>query len=213
MLLYTPKFIGARVKRREDPALVQGAGRYVDDFVLPRMLHLAILRSPHAHAKIRKITIERAAALPGVVLVLTGRELEGQVELPVLLGIPPGTKVPRRPFLATEEANYVGEPVAAVVAEDRYVAADALDLLEVQYEPLAPVVDPEAAPAPKSPRVHSEFPDNVALRQQWETGDVAGAFQAEVYDIFRRRKEMRRSLSSGGISTSRIFRAALMVPR
>lgn len=168
--------IGAEVIRREDPALVQGTGRFVDDLVLPRAAAIAMLRSPHAHARIHRIDVARAAVLPGVLAVLTARDLEGRVEAEPAVGIPPNARRPARPLLARNAVRYVGEPVAAVIAESRYVAADACDAIEVDYEPVPAVGDPESALAPAAPRVHEEFPDNVALRWSWTHGDVDGAF-------------------------------------
>src|SRR5574337_755504 len=168
--------IGAEVRRREDPALVQGTARFVEDLVLPRTAAMVVLRSPHAHARIRRIDVGRAATLPGVLAVLTVRDLEGRVEPEPAVGIPPDARRPARRLLARDVVRYVGEPVAAVVAEDRYVATDACDAIEVDYEPLPAVGDLEAALAPAAPRVHEEVPDNVALRWSWTHGDVEGAF-------------------------------------
>ena len=180
------RLIGAEVRRREDPALIQGAGRYVDDLVLPRTAFLSLLRSPHAHARIRRLDVTRAGTLPGVVRILTARDVEGEVDPEPPIGFPPGIRRPPRPLLASGIVRYVGEPVAAVVAEDRYAAADALDAIEVDYQPLPAVTDPEAALAPGAPRVHTEFPDNVALRWGWSAGDVDGAF-ARAHAVVRLR--------------------------
>ncbi|MBI1894486.1 MAG: molybdopterin-dependent oxidoreductase [Candidatus Rokubacteria bacterium] len=168
--------IGAEVRRREDPALIKGAGRFVDDLVLPRTAFMTVLRSPHAHARVLSVDTAAAAALPGVLHVLTATDIEGQVEPEPAIGLPPAARRPRRPLLAREVVRYVGEPVAAVVADDRYLAADACEAIQVEYEPLPAVSDPEAALAPDAPRVHPEFPDNVALTWAWSQGDVEGAF-------------------------------------
>ncbi|HXG04158.1 MAG TPA: xanthine dehydrogenase family protein molybdopterin-binding subunit, partial [Candidatus Binatia bacterium] len=153
----------------------RGRGRYVDDLVLPRTAALAVIRSPYAHARIVRIDTSRAAAMPGVIAVVTPTDLEGQVEPEPAIGIPPTARRPQRPLLASV-ARYVGEPVAAVVAEDRYLAADASAQVTVDYEPLPVVSDPEAALAPGAPRVHPDFPDNVAMRWDWQHGDVDAAF-------------------------------------
>jgi len=168
--------IGAEVRRREDPALVQGTGRFVDDIVLSRTAAMAVLRSPHAHARMHRIDAGRAAALPGVLAVLTARDLDGRVDPEPAVGIPPNARRPARPLLAREIVRYVGEAIAVVVAENRYVAADACDAIEVDYEPLPAVGDPEAALAPGAPCVHEEFPDNVALHWSWTHGEVDSAF-------------------------------------
>ena len=182
----TRSLIGAEVRRREDPTLVSGAGRYVDDLVLPHTAAMAALRSPHAHARLLAIDVTRAAALPGVLGIFTARDLEGRVEPEPAVGIPPTARRPPRPLLARDTVRYVGEPVAAVVAVDRYVAADALDLIAVEYEQLPATVDPEAALAPGAPRVHADHPDNVALRWSWADGDVEGAF-ARAHRVVRLR--------------------------
>ena len=168
--------IGAALKRREDPPLVRGAGRYVDDLVLPHMAFLTILRSPHASARIAGVDTTRAAKLPGVLAIFTARDLEGHVDAEPAIGFPPMARRPPRPLLARDFVRYVGEPVAAVVSVDRYVGADAAAAIEVEYEPRPAVSDPEAALAPGAPRVHAEFPDNVVLRWSWSEGDVEGAF-------------------------------------
>jgi len=168
--------IGAEVRRREDPALVQGTACFVEDLVLPRTAAMVVLRSPHAHARIRRIDLGRAAMLPRVLAVFTARDLEGRVEFEPAVGIPLDARRPARPLLARNVVRYVGEPLAAVVAEDRYVATDACDAIEVDYEPLPAVGDPEAALAPAAPRVHEEFPDNVGLQWSWTHGDVDSAF-------------------------------------
>lgn len=178
--------IGAEIRRREDPALIRGAGRFVDDLVLPRMAFMALLRSPHARARVLSVDTAAAAALPGVVRVLTAKDIDGQVEPEPAIGIPPAARRPARPLLALDTVRYVGEAVAAVVAEDRYVAADACEAIEVEYDPLPAVSDPEGALAPGAPRVHADFPDNVALTWAWSEGDVEGAF-ARAHAVVRLR--------------------------
>lgn len=153
-----------------------GSGRYVDDLLLPHVAAMVVLRSPHAHARIRAIATARAAALPGVLAVLTARDLDGRIETEPAVGIPPNARRPPRPLLARDTVRYVGEPVAVVVADDRYVATDASELIDVDYDPLPAIADPETALAATAPRVHAESPDNVALRWSWKAGDVDGAF-------------------------------------
>jgi carbon-monoxide dehydrogenase large subunit len=169
--------IGAEVRRREDPALVQGAGCFVDDVVLPRAAFIAVLRSPHAHARIRALDTARAAAMPGVLRVITAPDLAGTVDPEPAVGVPPAARRPPRPLLAADTARYVGEPVAAVVAEDRYAAADACEAIDAAWEPLPAVGDAAAALAPGAPRLHPQFPDNVALTWGWSEGDVEDAFR------------------------------------
>jgi len=171
------KFVGARIKRREDPSLIRGLGRFVDDVRLPGMLHVAILRSPHAHAKIKSLDTGAARRHPGVVAVFTGAELRDQIgALPTTAGNPT-LRIPKHYVLAVDKVCYVGDGVAAVIAEDRYTARDALDLIAVQYEPLAAVTDPEKALASGSPLIHAEWPDNMAFRWEHKQGNVEKAFK------------------------------------
>jgi aerobic carbon-monoxide dehydrogenase large subunit len=171
------KSVGARIKRREDPSLIRGLGQYVDDVKLPGMLHVAILRSPHAHAKIENIDTAAARQLPGVVAVFTGAELRDQIGTLPTTADNPTLRIPKHYVLAVDKVCYVGDGVAAVVAEDRYRARDALDLIQVEYEPLPVVVDPETALTSGSPVIHSEWPDNMAFRWEQKQGDVDGAFK------------------------------------
>src|SRR2546430_657673 len=157
--------IGARITRTEDPRLLRGLACFVDDVNPAGVLHGACLRSPHAHARIRAIDTARARALPGVHLVVTAADL-GDVNQPGPLLIPhPALTHPRtQPPLASEEVRYVGEAVAFVVADDRYIAEDAADLIDVAYDPLPAVASMDAALAPNAPRVHADVPDNRAAR-------------------------------------------------
>jgi len=171
------KLVGARIKRREDPALIRGLGQYVDDVRLPEMLHVAVLRSPHAHAKIKSIDAAAARQHPGVVAVVTGAELRDQIATLPTTADNPTLRIPKHHVLAVDKVCYVGEGVAAVVAEDRYAARDALDLIQMEYEPLPVVTDPEKALAAGSPVIHSEWPDNMAFRWEHKQGDVDKAFK------------------------------------
>ena len=159
-----PKFVGERIKRREDPRLVSGQGIYVDDVRLPGMLSALILRSPYAHAKLNSIDVSKARALPGVVAVLSGNDLKDKIgSLPC---VAPADHVPFHPVLAHGKVRYVGEGVAIAVATDSYIAQDAIDLIEIDYDPLDAVVDPEKALAPGAPIIHDEFDTNsVTLAQ------------------------------------------------
>ncbi len=187
----TKTLIGADVRRREDPALVQGAGRFVDDLAPPRLVFASVLRSPHAHARLRRLDTMRAAAIPRVVRVITARDVDGTVDPEPAVGIPPAARRPARPLLARDVVRYVGEPVAVVVAEDRYVAADACEQIEAEYDPQPAVSDLDAALAPRAPRVHAQFPDNVALTWGWSEGDVDGAF-ARAHTVVRLRVKNQR---------------------
>jgi carbon-monoxide dehydrogenase large subunit len=165
--------LGQRVKRKEDPRLIQGRGHYVDDIQLPGMLHMAFTRSLHAHARIGSIRVAAAKAAPGVVAVYTGQDIQGQLGWVPCAAAIEGLKVPRHSCLAIDKVCYVGEPVAAAVAASRYAARDAADLIEVDYEPLPAVVNPEKALAKESPVIHEELGDNVAFVAKLAGGDCA----------------------------------------
>jgi carbon-monoxide dehydrogenase large subunit len=165
------KFIGKELKRKEDPRLITGQGSYVDDLKVAGTLHCAILRSPHGHARIRGIATDRALAHPGVAAVITGKDLEGKVgTVPCGWSIQ-GMKVPPHPVLAVGKVRYVGEGVAAVVAADRYGARDALDLVEVDYEPLPAVVDADKAGDSGAPQLFDDIPNNLCFT--WGFGGPA----------------------------------------
>lgn len=160
----TPKMVGSRIKRREDPRLITGHATYTDDLQLPGMAYMSVLRSMYAHARINNVDVSKAKELPGVVTVLTGADIAGQTgSLPCCVDVP-GMKLPRHPVLAENTVRYVGEPVAVVVATSRYVARDALDMIEVDYDPLEAVTDVEQAAAPGSVLLHEELGDNLAFR-------------------------------------------------
>ena len=167
------------VRRREDPRLITGAGEFVDDLRVPGCLHAAMLRSPHAHARIRAIDVTAARRAPGVVGVYVAADL-GPAGAPIPIYAPhPALPVPCRILpLAHERVRFVGEPVAAVIADDVYRAHDALDLIRVEYEPLPAVVDVEAALAPGAPVVHEEVGSNVVAEWHQRVGDVDAVFRA-----------------------------------
>ncbi len=171
------KHVGERIRRVEDPRLITGTATYVDDIKKPGMLYAAVLRSPYPKAKIKGIATKEAAALPGVRAVYTGKDVASVGPVPCA-GSMPTLRVPKHTILATDRVYYVGHPVAAVVATDRYIAQDALERIEVDYEPQEDyVVDPEKALEKGVPRVHPEYPDNVAFTYHQEGGDVEKAFQ------------------------------------
>ncbi|MFQ5696211.1 MAG: xanthine dehydrogenase family protein molybdopterin-binding subunit, partial [Terriglobia bacterium] len=171
------RWVGMRMKRKEDPRLIQGLGHYVDDLQPPGMLHAAVVRSPYAHARVVSLDLSRAEKAPGVVAVVTGADLEGKLgPVPVAADIP-DMKVPPHPPLASKKVCYAGEPVAVVVAEDRYRARDAADLVEVDYEPLLVVTDPVKALEKDTPLVHEQFADNRACVWKLEAGFPERAFK------------------------------------
>ena len=176
--------IGQGVPRFEDPRLVRGGGRYVDDVALPRMAFGYVLRSPHAHARIRAIDTTKAKAAPGVLAVLTGADWEasGYDDLPVPGGLKrrdgsPSYK-PRYPALVKDRVRWVGDYVAFVVAETLHQAADAAELIEIDYEPLPFVLDAEQAIAEGSTLVHEAHGSNVLLDRTFVWGEVDKDFAA-----------------------------------
>ena len=176
----TETLVGKRIRRREDPRLITGTATYVDDIKMPGMHHACIVRSPHGAAKIKSINFKKALELPGVAAVFTGKDTEKVGPVPCGASLP-GLRVPHHHILATDRVYFVGHPVAVVVATDRYIARDAAEAIEVEYEPLAAVTDPEKALAPGAPAVHPEWPDNTAFTFEQTGGDVEKAFaDAEV---------------------------------
>ncbi len=172
------RFVGRRVNRREDAALLTGRTEFIGDVLLPGMLHAAILRSPYAHARILTVDTSEAVAMPGVVAVVTGHD--------ALRWANPARSAPEgwgTYPLATEKVHFVGEPVVAVAATSRYVAEDALERIEVTYEPLVPVVDPFAAMEDGSPLVIDEKGTNVMMQRVFTWGEVDEAF-AEAEHVF-----------------------------
>ena len=155
-----PKLVGERVKRREDPRLIQGRGTYVDDIKIAGMQHLAFKRSDVAHGRIRSIDTSAAEAMEGVEAVFTGAQIAE-----MLAPMPIGTPFPSPPHraLATDIVRYAGEPVAVVVASDRYTARDAADAIVVDIDPLPAVVDPERAMTGQPTVIHPDFPNNLAV--------------------------------------------------
>ena len=167
-------------RRREDYTSITGRSHYVDDIrTLPsrlKVLHMVVIRSPYAHAEIEAINVEAAKALPGVVAVYTGAELVGGMR--TLDSMPTqGLRKPERRPLAVGHVRYVGDPIAVLVAESLAIAEDARDLVEVDYNPLPIVVDPESALAPDAPRLYDELDSNIAFSQHFERGDVQSAFK------------------------------------
>ena len=172
-------YIGKSVPRPNARKLVEGRGQYVDDIVLPRMVHVAFVRSPHAHARIRGIDAERALAMPGVLRVFTGKDLAPHCDpwVAILIHLKGMKSAPQLP-LPPERATWAGEAVAAVVAETRAQAEDAVSAVTVDYEPLAAAVDMETALAPDAPVIHPDLGDNLCFQRVNESGKVDDAFAA-----------------------------------
>ncbi|HUY75194.1 MAG TPA: aerobic carbon-monoxide dehydrogenase large subunit [Ktedonobacterales bacterium] len=160
--------MGHSVKRKEDPRFLRGKGNYVDDVKLPGMLYMDIVRSPYAHAKILNIDASKALALPGVLAVITGKDLDaaGLAWMPTLMG-------DKQMVLPVDRVVYQAQEVAAVIATERYIAADGVALVEVEYEPLTPLVDPKKAMDADAPLVRPDREDKTNHIWHWEAGDAA----------------------------------------
>jgi CO/xanthine dehydrogenase Mo-binding subunit len=170
------KWIGKSIRRVEDPKFLRGLGKYVDDLVFPGMLHAAVLRSPYPHARIVSVDAEAARRAPGVAAVLTGAEAAEFIN-----PLPDGGPTPDKHVfrvLAVDKVRYVGEGVAIVVADSRYAAEDARDLINVEYDPLEPIVDPLAAVENTVNLVHEELGTNIAYERTFLFGDVERDFAA-----------------------------------
>ena len=171
--------VGTPVKRREDPRLITGQATYVDDIKLTGMLHMAVLRSPYGHARINSINTDLARELPGVVAVYTAEDLKGVVGS-VPIAVPVGhiaAGMGVRGPLAEGKVRFYGDPVAVVIASDRYIARDARDLIDVDYEPLAAAIDIEKAMQPDAPLLYEEYGTNVALSSHPDSTDIDKVFE------------------------------------
>jgi carbon-monoxide dehydrogenase large subunit len=179
------KYFGAAVRRVEDPRFLRGLARYVDDVKLPGMLHAAFLRSPHGHARIARIDTSRAAAMPGVVRVFAFADVARWMKPLPLFGAPPPGLAARVQFhlrqtvqkaLCEDVARYVGEIVAMVIADSRHRAEDAVEAIDVEWEPRPVVVDVVAATEPGAALLYGDWPDNVAVGFTHAIGDADAAF-------------------------------------
>jgi aerobic carbon-monoxide dehydrogenase large subunit len=175
-------WIGRPLKRREDHRLLTGAGSYVDDMRPPGCVHVALLRSPHAHARIARLDVEAAQRAPRVLLVVTGKDTAHLAPMPVNR-LMPDMRVPPHPILAEDSVHSTGIPVAAVVAEDVYAAYDALDLIQVEYEPLPALPEPEGALAKGAPALFPGVDGNRVLHRTLREGDAAGAFASAAHVV------------------------------
>lgn len=198
-------WLGRSVPRVEDDRLLRGGGRYTDDIALPGAVEAAFLRSPHAHARIESVDVSAALAAPGVTAVWTSEDV---AELPDMLNkeelrVPPGlaelldpvVRTTPVPLLARGKVHYVGQPVALVLAENRYLAEDALELVGVRYSPLPVLVDPERALEPEAPLLHEALPDNTGVAVAATAGDPQAAF-AGAHTTVSERFEAHRYVAS-----------------
>ena len=179
------KYVGQRVKRTEDPRLIKGLAHYVDDIRLPDTLHVAFVRSVYAHARINSIDASAALAAPGVVAVYTGQEVAEKIGPVPCASALPELKVPDHRVLATDKVYFVGHPIVAIVANDRYAARDAVDLVTVDYEDLPAVVDVEEA-ARGGQVIHESFGDNIAYKLTSGEGDIEAAFSSADHVVKQR---------------------------
>ena len=177
------KYVGGGVPRKEDPALVTGRANWTDNIKLPGMLHMAVLRSPFAHARVTNLDVSAALEQPGVVAAFTADDLSDDwvAPMPCAWPVTEDIKMPDHWPLAKGEVNFMGDAVAVVIADGRYTAQDALEFIEVDYEPLDVVVDMEEAIKDDAPLVHEDLGTNSSYVWPLEVGDVDGAFeQADV---------------------------------
>ncbi|HVH74003.1 MAG TPA: xanthine dehydrogenase family protein molybdopterin-binding subunit [Stellaceae bacterium] len=194
-----PKLVGARVKRVEDPRLLTGQGSFADDWRPAGLLHVALLRSAHAHARIAAIDTAAAKALPGVVGVFTGEDLAGAARPMLAQSRMKDYRATPMPMLARGRVRYVGEPIAAVVAEDRYLAEDAARAIAIEYEPLPAESDPAWAAEPSAPALHEEAGGNVILAREFARGDADAGMAAahlRVRQSFRFRRKAAVALEN-----------------
>ena len=189
-------WVGAPLRRFEDRRLVTGAGQYVEDVRIPGLLHVAVVRSPYPHARLVQVNVDAAKQAPGVIDVITGKDVEGLGNVEVAPFVP-NVKQVHHPLLVEDEARYTGEPVAAVLADDPMRARDAADLVEVEWEPLTAVSSVEEAIADGAALVHPELGTNVAYEISYGSSEdeVERAF-TDADTIINLRIESRASTRS-----------------
>jgi carbon-monoxide dehydrogenase large subunit len=184
------KWVGRSIRRREDPRLLVGQGTYIADLTLPGTTYVELVRSTHAHARIRKIDITKAEKHPGVVAILTGQEIAAAMKPIIIPAIRPNLggelQVPTVYPLAIDKVNYVGHPIVAIVAENKYIAEDAAQLVEIEYDPLPVLLDPEEALKPDSPKIYEEWESNIIWKGTLGNGDVEKAFSEADYILSER---------------------------
>lgn len=196
MTVSAPRYVGRRMLRVEDPGLLRGEARYVDDVDVPGALHVAFVRSPHGHARIRSIETARARESPGVHAVVTGEEIGERGKLVTTIPTRPDeVETAARTLLATGKARHVGDPVVAVVADSRYLAEDACELVEVDWEPLPAVVDAEEALSAGAPLVDEDLVSNRFAHIEFEQGDVDAAFERAAH-VFSKRFHFGRTFAA-----------------
>src|SRR5439155_2258258 len=183
------KYMGGGLKRKGDPRLITGQGRFTDDINLQGMLHLGIVRSPVAHARVSGVETKRAADMPGVVAVYTGAEIQAMLQMPLPMAWPisDDLKMPPHWPVTSDKARHVGDAVAVVVATSRAAAVDGAEAVEVSYDPLPAVIDPAQAMSGDAAVIHDEAPDNVAYRYPFGDADAtARAFASAAITVKQR---------------------------
>ncbi|KAB2662499.1 xanthine dehydrogenase family protein molybdopterin-binding subunit [Brucella tritici] len=188
-----PKLVGKRVKRTEDPRLLTGVGKYVDDMALDGMVHVALRRSDQPHAKILNIDIGDAFSVPGVVAIYDASDLEGEIKPAIPTSRMPGYYATPIWPLARDKVRYVGEPVVAVVAESRYAAEDALEHITIDYEPLPFAIRQVDAVKDDAPLLHDEAGTNTIIRREFKRGDVDEAFKEAAVTVRGRFRMTRKT--------------------
>ncbi|WP_042355515.1 xanthine dehydrogenase family protein molybdopterin-binding subunit [Bacillus rubiinfantis] len=188
--------VGRPLKRKEDPKLITGHGQFTDDIKLPGLLFAAFKRSQYAHAKIKSIDVSKAMQFPGVVAVLTGKDVQDKIKPIRSIWLVPGCDlIPKdRMPLAVDKVNYAGEAVALVVADSRYTARDALELIDVVYEELPAVVQQEAAISESAPVIYHDVPNNIAFT--WKAGDVPEEIFANAEVVVKQRLVEQRVIAN-----------------
>ncbi|MHA6795724.1 xanthine dehydrogenase family protein molybdopterin-binding subunit [Pseudonocardia bannensis] len=189
------KYVGSRVKRVEDRRMLLGQSKYLPDLEVPGMVHAAFLRSPHAHAKILSIDTTEAQNLEGVVAIFTGADIAAHTKPLVSVLQRPESVACTKPLLAVDKVRHVGEALAVVIADSRYIAEDAIDLIQVEWEVLPAVTDAEAAIADGAPQLHDDIPNNNIGHIEYTHGDVEKAF-AEADHVFSKRLHTHRHMAA-----------------
>ena len=189
------RYIGAEVRRKEDPELITGQARYTDDLTIPGTLWVAVVRSPFAHARIKNVDLSKARAVEGVVAAFSGTDLAKDWAGPMLMAWPVTEDIKNPPHwpLAQDKARHQGDGVAVVVAESRAIAEDAVEAVEVDYEPLDPVIDMEAALAEGAPLVHDDIGTNKSYTWTLTNGDPDKVF-TEAPVVVKQRYVIQRQI-------------------
>ncbi len=198
-------YVSQSVKRTEDPPLLMGRAHFIGDLRLPGLLAVKFLRSPHAHARVVAVDVRDALTLPGVEAVVTARDLASSTRPIRAVMSGAGYKESGWPPLARDKVRFVGEPVAAVVATDQYRAEDALEAIDVAYEPLPAVVDAETGMKPGAPVLHAEIGDNIIFHTRFQNGDVARALasaEIRLAETFRHARCSSSPMEPRGVMAS-----------